>query len=140
MSQLQTSPKPFQMLLAVWRAVQDHVRSSFPLEAVGLLAGKGIASLGFPLENIGPGGTVLAEPYSQFVAESNIRIQGLELLGIYHSHPNGCTCLSETDKYFAKGWPCAQIVISFASSSNDFDVVAYRLVEDNLCPLEVVFL
>ena len=72
-----------------------------PLEVVGLLSGprEGVVSAIYPLENIAqePERNYLAEPAGLLRAITAMRADRLELVGIYHSHPNGPTTPSGTD-------------------------------------------
>ena len=77
----------------------DHVDQNAPLEACGLLAGKNDR-----VENViliqnqaqSPIRFVM-DPYEQLQAFAWIDSQGLDLLGIFHSHPAGPETVSMTD-------------------------------------------
>lgn len=77
----------------------EHIRAETPLEACGLVAGRGNrAEAIYPIKN------ALKSPVQfrmdareQLKAFESIEEQGLELLAIYHSHPNGPETPSETD-------------------------------------------
>ena len=82
-----------------WQEMLDHVDQHAPLEACGLLAGKQEQ-----VENVisvrnraqSPVRFVM-EPYEQLQAFDWIASHGLELLGIFHSHPAGPETISATD-------------------------------------------
>lgn len=85
----------------VWRQVCDHVRRSGAREAVGYLAGEagGAATRALPLDNlVASPGAFLADPWSQFLAERQIRHLGLVVLCVYHSHPAGTPTMSAADR------------------------------------------
>jgi proteasome lid subunit RPN8/RPN11 len=106
-----------------------HAGRVFPEECVGFLAGIGITvSLVIPLPNSAGQKSFFVEPYDQYLAEKRIEENRLELIAIYHSHPQGCACLSETDLHFAKRWDCFQVVIAL-SAHNDpsTQIKAFRL-------------
>ena len=42
-----------------------------------------------------------SDPHSQFQAEKSLRVEGLRILGYYHSHPGGGIDLSPEDRHFA---------------------------------------
>lgn len=77
----------------------QHVRSHAPLEACGLLAGKSdrVAKV-IPVRNKEQSTTrFVMDPYEQLEAFHWIEAQGLDLLGIFHSHPAGPETASATD-------------------------------------------
>lgn len=76
-----------------------HVRSHAPLEACGLLAGKGDRVVKvIPVRNKEQSPTrFVMDPYEQLEAFHWIDAQGLDLLGIFHSHPAGPETASATD-------------------------------------------
>ncbi len=70
------------------------------LECCGLLAGSdGVISAIFPAQNVhaAPETAYEIAPNDLFRLFREIRAQGLELLGIYHSHPSGENAPSTTD-------------------------------------------
>jgi len=70
----------------------EHAREYRLRECCGLLAGRGgIISRAFPAENIAgdPAKSYEISPEQLFPLMREIRAAGLELLGIYHSHPAG---------------------------------------------------
>jgi proteasome lid subunit RPN8/RPN11 len=79
--------------------MQLHVKERSPEEACGLLAG-----LGDEVQAVYPVTNALhspvrfrMEPAEQLKAFLEIEERGLELVGIYHSHPNGPDMPSPTD-------------------------------------------
>lgn len=107
-----------------------HVERALPEECVGFLAGKGMSvSLVVPLPNLAGLRSFFVEPYDQYLAEKRIKDSGLQLVAIYHSHPQGCSCMSETDLHFATRWDCIQVVIGTASQDSvSTKLTAYRLL------------
>lgn len=76
-----------------------HVESQLPLEACGLLAGKGssVESV-LPATNQAQSPARFAmDPLEQLQAFEWIDSHGLELVGIFHSHPAGPETVSPTD-------------------------------------------
>jgi proteasome lid subunit RPN8/RPN11 len=74
-----------------WLSMKQHVEAAYPLEACGLLAGndhyvvKVIA-----IRNIAPSiHRYRMDPAQQVKAQFDIEESGLDLLAIYHSHPEG---------------------------------------------------
>ncbi len=69
--------------------VIEHSKREYPNEACGILAGKnGQVKKVYPMTNIEKSPlTYLADPREQFKVIKEMRKLGLELVGIYHSHP-----------------------------------------------------
>ncbi len=74
-----------------WDRMRDHVDRCSPEEACGLLAGKGDeVSHVLPISNQDHSATRFRmDPVEQLQAFNWIEAGGLDLLGIYHSHPAG---------------------------------------------------
>lgn len=119
---------------ATFQAMLRHVEREKPREAVGMLAGdsSGIASLTLPLANIAGPGAFLADPYSQYLAESRISAERLRLVAIYHSHPDGSAYLSAADREFASLRDVINIVIAPAHGDCPLDARAYRVQGDGV--------
>jgi proteasome lid subunit RPN8/RPN11 len=91
--------------------MRHHVCRRAPLEACGLLAGKnGRVELTLGIRNAENSLVRFRmEPRAQWRAFQHFEAAGLELIGIYHSHPNGPGRPSPTD--IAKAlYPVAQII------------------------------
>ena len=72
--------------------ILNHVRSNPNEECCGLLAGRhGAIAQAFPAQNVAehPASSYEIAPKELFRIIREIRAAGLELLGIYHSHPKG---------------------------------------------------
>jgi len=99
----------------------SHARDSLPCEAVGLLGGTadGQVMLVMPLPNIASGTRAFwADPFAQFSALRRLRSENLQLLAIYHSHPNGGIDPSADDVAYAKQWPCAHLIVALGTDPN----------------------
>jgi proteasome lid subunit RPN8/RPN11 len=82
-----------------WQEMLVHVDEQAPLEACGLLAGRNDEVekvLLVPNQAQSPVRFVM-EPYRQLAAFNWIDSHGLDLLGIFHSHPSGPETASATD-------------------------------------------
>jgi proteasome lid subunit RPN8/RPN11 len=82
-----------------WKSMRRHVSRCAPLEACGLLAGKNDRvewALGIPNADRSPVRFHM-DPRRQLRAFERIESAGLDLVGIYHSHPNGPDHPSATD-------------------------------------------
>jgi proteasome lid subunit RPN8/RPN11 len=84
---------------AAMTTMRHHVQRRTPLEACGLLAGRnGQVELVVGVRNAARSPVrYLMDPRQQWHAFEKIEQLGLELLGIYHSHPNGPAHPSPTD-------------------------------------------
>lgn len=89
---LEVSPEP-------WRLMEEEVSRHAPEEACGLLAGRdGRAWAALPVTNALHSPVRFSmDPREQLRAMTWIEEQGLELVGIYHSHPQGPPAPSATD-------------------------------------------
>jgi len=95
----------------VWQAMRRQVSRLAPLEACGLLAGinrRVEMSIGVRNADQSPVRFHM-EPLEQWRAFQRIESAGLELLGIYHSHPDGPDRPSLTDIAEAM-YPVVQII------------------------------
>ena len=79
--------------------MRDHVARHVPLEACGLLAGKNdrVEEVIFVQNQAQSPDRFVMDPYEQLKAFDWIEINGLDLLGIFHSHPTGPETVSATD-------------------------------------------
>jgi proteasome lid subunit RPN8/RPN11 len=82
-----------------WDEMLRHVKHHAPLEACGLLAGKnGQVEQVLLVRNQAQSPVrFVMDPYEQLHAFERIESHGLELLGIFHSHPAGPETASVTD-------------------------------------------
>lgn len=81
------------------RAIVDHVELHAPLEACGLLAGRNdtVTHVLFVENQAQSPVRFVMDPYEQLQAFDWIDSNGLDLLGIFHSHPSGPETASPTD-------------------------------------------
>lgn len=82
-----------------WQEMREHVARQNPLEACGLLAGtEDRVEKVIPVRNQEQSTVRFRmDPYEQLRAFDWIESNGLELLGIFHSHPAGPEIVSFTD-------------------------------------------
>lgn len=82
-----------------WQEMLEHVDRQAPLEACGLLAGREdrVEKVIFVRNQAQSPVRFLMEPYEQLKAFDWIESNGLELIGIFHSHPGGPETVSSTD-------------------------------------------
>jgi proteasome lid subunit RPN8/RPN11 len=91
--------KVLKMQPAHWQLMRRHVIAQAPLEACGLLAGKqDTVEAVLKVRNAEQSPVRFRmDPQEQFNAFEWIEANGLELIGIYHSHPSGPETASATD-------------------------------------------
>jgi [CysO sulfur-carrier protein]-S-L-cysteine hydrolase len=84
---------------AHWQEMLDHVNRQIPLEACGLLAGRNnrVEKVLIVRNRAQSPVRFVMDPYEQLQAFQWIESNGLELLGIFHSHPAGPETASATD-------------------------------------------
>lgn len=86
---------------APWAAVRAHAEQTYPRECCGALLGRGNEiTQAVPLENVYAGSQAdrfEIRPADLVRLERESRAEGLELLGIYHSHPDCDAYFSQTD-------------------------------------------
>ncbi len=81
------------------REILTYLEAQAPLEACGLLAGKGgrVEKTLFVRNQAQSPVRFVMDPYEQLQAFEWIDDHGLDLLGIFHSHPAGPETVSPTD-------------------------------------------
>lgn len=96
--------------------VVDHARAEEPSEACGLLGGReGRVEVVYPLPNAERSPVrYLAEPEAQVDAMMEIESKGLEVVGIYHSHPESGAYPSPTDMAMAAYPDAVYVIVSLA--------------------------
>lgn len=89
----------------LWREIEERTRSALPLEACGFLIGRRRGEE-FEVAALAPGRNVAREARTHFeidaldvlAAEDGARDAGLEVLGVWHSHPRGPLAPSAADR------------------------------------------
>jgi len=109
------------LILLIPESIADrlgvHARSSYPRECCGFILGEHCDGEMYvedilPVENIAPeNDRYLMAPESVLMAEQTARAGKWEILAVYHSHPDGDSTPSETDRQGAMpGMP--QLILS----------------------------
>jgi len=82
-----------------WDEMRKHVNDHAPLEACGLLAGKNdqVEKVLLVRNQAQSPVRFVMDPYEQLHAFEWIESHGLDLVGIFHSHPAGLENASATD-------------------------------------------
>ncbi|MGA3205307.1 MAG: M67 family metallopeptidase [Bryobacteraceae bacterium] len=88
-----------------WKTMVDHAQSTFPDECCGVMVGRiegqdKLVTAAFALENAYKGkqeDRYEIRPEDLLAADKNARAEGLDLIGIFHSHPDCDAYFSKTD-------------------------------------------
>lgn len=118
------------LLSEAWRTPEQ--------ECSGLLAGKdGVITTILPATNVLNKATAYEiAPEELFSLFKQIRVQGLQLLGIYHSHPTGLNTPSATDVRTAT-YPEAAYFIVNPASDEMYPVRAFRIRDERFTELTI---
>lgn len=116
-----------------WRDMRHHVELTAPMEACGLLAGKdGYVVTVLPMTNIALSPVLFRMDPRQLLKSFDwIESQGLELVGIYHSHPAGPETPSPTDVAEA-AYPVIQVILTRGQGdweARGFSIEAKQITE-----------
>lgn len=116
----------------------EHVLRCLPEEACGLLAGQGDeVSRVLPVPNVLRSAfRFRMEPRAQLEAMRAIEVEGLEMVGIYHSHPRGPAGPSAIDLAEA-AYPEALHLIWWPGKSG-WEVGGYELQGRDVRPVDLI--
>jgi proteasome lid subunit RPN8/RPN11 len=127
-----------QLTNQVHNSIAQHGERGYPHEICGLLLGKDgesgrIISAVMPLENAFEAGEqyhrYLITPEAMFRAERLARQQRLDVLGVYHSHPNEAAVPSLYDRDHA-AWTAWSYIIVSVREGRAAEMRAWTLLED----------
>lgn len=90
---------------APWREMVEHAEATYPNECVGVMLGLSqdegkTVQTALRMENVNPGSQrerYVLDSRDLLAADAEARRRGLELIGIYHSHPDCDAYFSSTD-------------------------------------------
>ena len=101
---------------AEYETMLRHLQDAYPLEACGILAGsKGDVFRLYAVDNhLRSPVAFEMDPRQQLEAMLDLEDAGLQLVAIYHSHPNGPQTPSPTDVAQAFYPNAAQVIVSLA--------------------------
>jgi proteasome lid subunit RPN8/RPN11 len=120
----------------------EHARQGYPYEVCGLIGGRdGVAESVVPVPNASLSPRVRFEMERQAMVDAIIgfRRAGREVVGIYHSHPEGKAELSETDIAQAT-WPDAVNLVVGLDEEQQIDLQAWAIQRGEVEPaaLEII--
>ena len=127
MAELENISNPIILTENQWRSMLADVQLRAPEEACGLLGGKDNQVLAVvPIANIAKSRTRFRmEPGEQLRAFQQFEAQGLEIFGIYHSHPAGPGQPSETD--IAEDYYPDAAYLIWSRHNDNWECRAFRL-------------
>ena len=107
----------------------QHAKRDVPNEACGLLAGKGRkVSKVYRMANTERGGMRYSMALKeQFDAARDMRSQNLEMVGIYHSHPNVRPYPSFRDIQLAMHPECSFVIVSLINGMPE--IRSFRIIK-----------
>ncbi len=124
-------------MLKIPKAVHDdiisHAKEGFPIEVCGILGGRdGVVSAIYRMTNTDQSNEHFTmEPREQFSVVKELRTGGLEMLAIYHSHPETPARPSEEDIRLALTPNVSYLIVSLAEPGrpvlNSFRIAAGRV-------------
>ena len=117
-------------------SIRAHGRSQYPHECCGLILGRvrecnKVATELRPQKNTrddSPHNRYLIAPEAMLAAEREARLSGLDILGVYHSHPDHPARPSEFDRENAVPW-YSYIIVAVAGGK-DGDLTCWTLSDD----------
>jgi [CysO sulfur-carrier protein]-S-L-cysteine hydrolase len=116
-----------------------HARADLPNECCGMVGGSdGEARVVVPIANSAASPLRYEmDPQGQFDGLKAIEGDGMELLGIYHSHTKSAAYPSQTDVNQAVAWPEQIYVIVSLAEEDAPDVKAYLLKDLKIADVEI---
>jgi proteasome lid subunit RPN8/RPN11 len=122
------------MAPGVQQAIREHARSAYPREGCGVLIGGEDERVRW-VERAIPAANADPDPERRYAIapeeflklEKHAREHGLEVIGIYHSHPDGRSAPSASDA--AEAWPHYTYVIVGVGHERVELPTAWRSVE-----------
>jgi len=118
--------------------ILSHARADSPIEACGYLAGsKDLISCAYPLTNIDKSTEHFSFlPEEQFGVLRQARNEGLEIIGVYHSHPQTPARPSPEDIKLAFDQELIYIIVSLVAEVLQA-VRAFRIIEGKVIEAEI---
>ena len=122
----------------IFDQIVAHALEERPNECCGLLIGTSdVVEDAVRARNVRRSATRFqVEPADHFAAIRKARSTGFEVIGAYHSHPNGPSCPSETDRLRLTDPTMFHVIVSLAHGTRT--VRAFRIADGNFTPLELL--
>ncbi|GAB1471370.1 M67 family metallopeptidase [Chloroflexota bacterium] len=115
------------------RHIEDHIEAAYPDEGAGFLLGvdgevREILCLPNAREDEARHNRFLFTPQDYMKAETKALELGMDLIGVFHSHPDSPNTPSEYDREWAQ--PFFSYIISRVDGGKSISHRSWRLVED----------
>ena len=122
-------------------AIIAHASEGFPLEVCGILGGNdGVVSSFFRMTNADRSNEhFMMEPREQFAVMKELRAMGLELLAIYHSHPESPARPSTEDIRLALTPDVSHVIVSLMEPDKPV-LKSFRIIAGRVEPEKVDYL
>lgn len=123
---------------SIIEALIAHATEEFPLEACGILGGKGsVISAIYRLSNAVASATrFFLDPHEHAEVMRDLRQRNLETVAFYHSHPAGPSHPSAEDVRLAYYPEVATVIISLEDRKKP-DLSAFLIVNGNIDPVAI---
>lgn len=126
--------------IGIQRQIMEQALAGLPEEVCGLLAGNGdVVSRAFPLRNASARTDFFTiDPYEQLRALREMRDSELQLLAIYHSHPETPARPSAEDIANANDPDVAYVIVSLVVDAPDVRAFTIRDGVSTPLPIETL--
>jgi proteasome lid subunit RPN8/RPN11 len=123
----------------LWQGMVDHALREIPNECCGVLLGaEGKFQRLIPMRNVRPSpSSYFMDPERQVQVFSEMEKGGEQLLGIYHSHPNGPPYPSDTDLKLAFHPDALYFIVSLEDKHNP-SVGAFQLQNQEFTEIQIM--
>ncbi len=135
------APEQISLTQQHWEQMLDDAAMRAPQEACGLLAGQ-IAGSAYRAVRVIPTTNVLhspvryrMDPYEQLAAFEQMEALELELVGIYHSHPQGPPTPSATD--LAEAYYPDAVYLIWCGNNGKWECNGFHLQSGQVNPVAV---
>ena len=124
------------------KAMIDHAKEAIPIESCGYLAGKdNIISKFYPMTNVDQSNEHFSfDPKEQFHVVKDARHQGLELLSVYHSHPETSARLSAEDIRLFNDPNPVYLIVSLKNDVSSLNAFKVNKPSENIVEIKKVTL
>jgi len=116
-----------------------HCRACHPNEACGLLAGTGSrVTKVYPMSNTEPSPvSYFMDPKEQFSAMKEMRLKGLAMLAIFHSHPQSPAYPSVKDVSLAFYEDAVYLIVSLMNQQDPV-IKAYTIIDGTIQDVQII--
>ncbi len=120
--------------------IMDHAKKETPVEACGYLAGKnGLITKSFRMTNIDNSPEHFSfDPEEQFDVVRKARVEGLEIIANYHSHPATPARPSQEDIILAYDPDISYLIVSLAEGREDIKSFSIKESEVKNEEIEII--